>query len=286
MVMLQEPASRTKLFRRQAIEEARPDAVRGGILRLAPPWTAGLYLSLLVVFLAALGTAIFGTVRIHSSGRGIMRPEARVLDVRAPLSGTVESIVAREGDRVDTGQLLLSFDETALLADADRTGLPINLLLRQREQLRVHAAASGVVDRLLVRPGSYVVAGDPIARIVPGDGRLLGYLSLPARDRPYLREGDPVALKFDAYPWQEMGVGWGTVTRVGADAESGAEDGEQTTVRLAVRVDSLPPGAPQAAALYNGMGFTGEVTLRTARIYELLFKPLARTPAAAGTGGE
>ena len=137
-----------------------------------------------------------------------------------------------------------------------------------------------------MRPGSYVVAGDPIARIVPGDGRLLGYLSLPARDRPYLREGDPVALKFDAYPWQEMGVGWGTVTRVGADAESGAEEGAQTTVRLAVLVDRLPPGAPQPAALYNGMGFTGEVTLRTARIYELLFKPLARTPAAAGTGGE
>jgi len=279
---------KSKLFRRKAVEEARSEAVRGGLLRLTPPWTVALFLSLFAVVLTGVGVAVFGTVRIHSSGRGIIRPEARVLDVRAPVAGVIQSVDVREGDRVLEGEQLLAFSEAGLLADADRANLPPNLLFRQRERLTVEAAATGIVDRVMVRPGSYAFTGDLLATVVPGDGRLIGYLSLPARDWPYLRPGETVVLKFDAFPWQEMGVGWGTVLRVGADADPadpeadkvlGAGASVQGTVRVEVQVDRLPRGAG-AAIVQNGMGFTGEVTLRTAKIYELILTPLARTPHA------
>jgi multidrug resistance efflux pump len=272
----------SKLFRREAIEEARSDTVRGGLLRLTPPWTVALFLSLLAVVLLGAGVAVFGTVRIHSSGRGVMRPEARVLTVRAPLAGVIKSVAVEEGARVRDGQLVVAFDDAALLADPDRANLAPSVLFRQQERLTVEASASGTVDRVVVRPGSYVVAGDLIATIVPGDGRLLGYLSLPARDWPYLRTGDPVVLKFDAYPWQEMGVGWGTLVRVGADADpadavdASAAAAPQGFVRVAVQVDRMAPGA---TVIQNGMGFTGEVPLRTARISELILAPLAITPS-------
>ncbi len=281
------PRNKPAIFRQRAVEEARSEAVRGGLLRLTPPWTVGLFLSLTAVVALATGVAIFGTVRIHSSGRGIVQPEARVLTVRAPVAGIVDGVLVREGERVHDQQLLVSLGESSLLANADRANLPLNLLMRQRELLNVRAAESGVIDRLLVRTGRYVAAGDPVATIVPGEGTLLGYLALPARDWPYLHAGAPVALKFDAYPWQEMGVGWGRVVRVGADTDP--EDGgtarssdgaarREGLVRVVLAIERLPQGAPPRA-LQNGLGFTGEVTLRTARIYELILTPLARTPA-------
>lgn len=287
--MTANPGDRSPLFRREAVARSRSDQMPGGLMRITPPWTVGLYLSLMAVFLAAVAVAAFGTVRIHSNGRGVMRPDARVLVVRAPFDGVIASVPVREGDRVGQGQPIMTFDDDELLSQGDRADLPPGVLARQEERTRVRAAAAGIVDRLQVRPGSYVAAGDPLAKIVPVDGALVGHLSLPARDRPYLHAGQTVTLKFDAYPWQEMGVGWGRIQRVGIDAddamaEAGATAGTQagaglgSTVRVTVVVDRLPPGAP-AARLEPGLRFSGEITLRTARIYELLLRPFSLTPA-------
>jgi multidrug resistance efflux pump len=275
------PNKPASIFRPEAVEHSRSEAVPGGLLRLTPPWTVGLYLSLMVVLLAGVATAISGTVRMYSSGRGVMESEARVLSVRAPLAGIVERLDVREGDTVRQGEALLVFDDKAMRTDPDRVNLPWNVQILQQQRLTLQADGAGVVDRLLVRPGSYVNAGDLVATIVPVDERLFGYVLLPARDWPYLHAGDPIALKFDAYPWQEMGVGWGRVERVGADAGTPEADGRMGsaagTVRVRVSVERMPDGAAGAPVL-NGMGFTGEVALRTARIYELLLKPFALTP--------
>lgn len=274
------------MFRPQAVEHHRSGEVSGGLLEVTPPWLVGLFGTLLAIMLLALAVVFLVDVRIYSEGRGIVRPRERVLVVRAPIGGVVAQVQAEEGGWVEQGDLILRFDDVTLRSDPEYVEAPEAVRQVQRERLEVRAATTGVLDRLDVRAGDVVDGGAVLARIVPSTDRnqLIGRLWLPERDWPYLRVGEPVQLRFDGYPWEEMGVGRGRITRVAEDlAPAGADDGgqeaapvfDQRRVMVEVEIDSLPPRA-ESARLRNGMLFTGEVVLREQRIAVLLLRPLAR----------
>jgi len=271
------------LFRQQALESQRSGKTSGGLLEVTPPWLVGLFGTLLIALLIGLAVVLLVDVRIYSEGRGIVRPREQILTVRAEIGGTVAEVRVVEGAQVTRGDVLLRFDDTMLRSDPDFINAPPQVRAARLERFEIRAATGGVVDRLAVRTGDVVAAGAALARVVPISDDLVGRLWLPEHDWPYLRVGEPVQLRFDGYPYEEMGVGRGRITRVSEDlapaspGELGGQapvfDGRRVMVEVAI--ESLPARA-EPATLRNGMLFTGEVVLREQRIAVLLLRPLRR----------
>ena len=81
--------------------------------------------------------------------------------------------------------------------------------------LLIVAPASGVVtDLTSTQPGDKVLANTPLGGIAPGGARAIVQTEIAESDRAFLREGLPVKLKFNAFPYQRYGVINGTLEYV------------------------------------------------------------------------
>jgi HlyD family secretion protein len=69
-----------------------------------------------------------------ASGNG--RIEATEIDVAAKLAGRLEEVLAREGDRVDSGQVLARMDSKSLLAELRQAEARVNQALTERDHAR------------------------------------------------------------------------------------------------------------------------------------------------------
>ncbi|MGV3484842.1 MAG: efflux RND transporter periplasmic adaptor subunit [Planctomycetaceae bacterium] len=99
----------------------------------------------------------------------------------------------------------------------------------QLERRRILSPISGVVARVMRRPGEYVSPGDAaIIRVIAKDS-LIAVFNLPAADALHLRVGQVVPLRPRTMPRVVNGV---------VESISPAIDGESGTVGLRIRIDN------------------------------------------------
>lgn len=247
------------VFRERAIKAyVDPDA-RTPLLPLARPRAAGFLLAVALLTLGGLVLSAFLRVHLVARGRGVIRPRAGVITVRAPRSGTVSRVDVHPGDVLADGATLLRMDEPVVVPHG------------------------GVLDMLAVHDGEHVMEGTVLARVVP-EGDEIGYVVIPARFRSSLHVEQTVRLSIDEYPSDEMGFARGRVGRIGADLLTDARIIEELGVPLPdaregpwilveVALDRPPPRA--SGGFRNGMAFDGVIPLRTRPVLGILFPPLA-----------
>ena len=247
------------IFRERAIKAyVDPDA-RTPLLPLARPRAAAFLVAVALLTLGGLVASAFLRVHLVARGRGVIRPAAGVLTVRAPRNGTVRGLAARPGDALAEGATLLVLGEPVVVPHG------------------------GVLDMLAVHEGEHVMEGTVLARVVP-EGEETGHVAIPARFRASLHVEQTVRLSIDEYPSDEMGFARGHVRRIGADLltdeqvteELGlpaSEASEGPWVLVEVALDRAPPRA--SGGFRNGMAFDGVIPLRTRPVLGILFPPLA-----------
>lgn len=129
--------------------------------------------------------------------------------------------IEQEGERLKDARAAL-----ALEAARERTGLAIARERIARELRDVEsqvgrelrAPRAGVVARLTARPGQPVEAGQALATVYSDAERLEAWLYLPSTQAGSLREGQPVELRFDAWPSHVFGTQPGTIASISAIA--------------------------------------------------------------------
>lgn len=85
---------------------------------------------------------------------------------------------------------------------------------------RVLAPTSGIVQKVMVTTvGASVSPGDVLIQIVPARSRLLVEVLIPNEEKGYLRPGQPVDVKLDAFPFQKHGRLQGRLEWISPDAE-------------------------------------------------------------------
>jgi multidrug resistance efflux pump len=147
-------------------------------------------------------------------------------------------------------------------------------LQRTLDRSRLEFPVDAVVDELAVAAGAQVREGDVLATLVPSSAHLIGYLALPEQYGMDLAVGQPVRLRFDALPFDQVGVGRATVARV-LDALPSDVKLEAPSGRYAeLSIDAMPRDDVKAHA---GMTFTGDVFVREGRVIDVLF---GRSPAS------
>lgn len=162
-----------------------------------------------------------------------------------------------------------------------------SLLQRERisEELlskyRIRSPVAGVVAARMVELGQAVRQGQPLLTLVPAGSSLEAQLMIPSSAVGFVREGDVVLLRYDAFPFQKFGHQRGRVTRISRSAfsqaaakagESGPSDGHY---RILVRLEKQTISVyGKRELLRPGMTFKADVLGERRKLYEWVLEPL------------
>lgn len=157
--------------------------------------------------------------------------------------------------------------------------------------LELKAPQDGTVKDLATRTiGSVVSAGTVLMTVVPGNEPLQAEVWITNQDAGFVLPGQPVKLKFVAYPFQRFGLLEGELVHLSPDA-SELPQAANLERRRGELEHVLPPTGYRALValksaaleadgkrhrLTAGMQVTAEIHLGTRSVFEYLFSPLRK----------
>ncbi len=156
-----------------------------------------------------------------------------------------------------------------------------------KRTLIITAPQEGVATAILVEPGQTVDSSRSLMSIVPANSRLQAELYAPSKAIGFVRTGDPVMVRYQAYPYQKFGQHRGNVLSISKATMSAAElasmtgsvpglglSGEQIyRIRVDIEAQSvLAYGKPRP--LQTGMLVEADILHETRRLYEWVLEPL------------
>jgi hemolysin D len=147
---------------------------------------------------------------------------------------TAERDAYIQGWQADVSQKLA--EVTGKLSDA-REQLNKAKLRRALVELKSEGDAT-VLAVAKVSVGSVMQSGQQFITLVPADAPLEVEANISGRDNGFVHIGDPVAIKFDTFPYSQYGMAEGTVRVISADSFTAQEEARNPTSGL-----PLPPSA-------------------------------------------
>jgi hemolysin D len=144
------------------------------------------------------------------------------------------------------------------------------------------APSAGIVQQLQVTTiGAVVRPADALLVIVPEGTRLVVEANVLNRDAGFVREGQEVRVKLEAFPFTRYGVVSGRLVFLSHDAIEDEELGLVFPARVELAQQSISiNGRPRV--LTAGMAVTAEIRTGRRRIIEFLLSPIARRVEEAG----
>ncbi|AZE17519.1 HlyD family secretion protein [Pseudomonas chlororaphis subsp. aureofaciens] len=156
-----------------------------------------------------------------------------------------------------------------------------------KRTLLVTAPETGIATAVLADIGQTVDSSRPLLSIVPADAPLQAELYAPSKSIGFIKPGDPVLIRYQAYPYQKFGQYQGRVRSISrtsvpfaelasmAGAVPGlAKDSEQL-YRLQISLDKqMVTAYGQPRPLQSGMLLDADVLQDTRRLYEWVLEPL------------
>lgn len=91
------------------------------------------------------------------------------------------------------------------------------------QESAITAQLPGTVTSILVKAGESVQAGQQLLSVLPVDAVLQAELLLPSRAIGFVKSGDAVQLRYQAFPYQKFGHHRGLVRQVGRNAVAPAQ---------------------------------------------------------------
>lgn len=181
-----------------------------------------------------------------------MTTAAKVSDLRGQLSQAEQSVLQNEADRLTV----------------------------------VRAPSNGVVASVTVKPGQTVSPAQVLGAVIPANSELHAELMVPSSAVGFIHEHVPVALHYQAFPYQKFGVALGSVERVTHNALTPSEitmiKGEKAPDEALYRVDvTLPSQVVEAYGrseeLRAGMTVDADLILDRRRLIEWILEPIYGT---------
>lgn len=214
-----------------------------------------------------------------------LEQRSRLLALERSLLSTRGEIVALEAELAD-----LPLKAQAQIAATARSISALEQDLAEaevRREIVITAPQPGVVTSIQAEAGGNATPATPLLSIVPAGATLEARLFAPSRAIGFVRPGQRVLLRYQAYPYQKFGHHEGHVEAVSRSAASPAELPPQLaglsslygtsepiygiTVRLR-RQEITAYG--QAQPLRPGMLLEADILMDRRRLYEWMLEPL------------
>ncbi|WP_051371506.1 HlyD family type I secretion periplasmic adaptor subunit [Mesorhizobium loti] len=162
-------------------------------------------------------------------------------------------------------------DTSSRISDA-RELLNKAMLRKKLVELRSEADAT-VQSVAKVSVGSVLQSGERLFTLVPADAVLEVETNIVGRSSGFVHTGDPVAIKFDTFPYSQYGLAHGTVRRVSPDSFSARDQARDPNSSLAIlpsdadlfyrtqiSIDDVAlHGVPAGFSIVPGMPVTADV---------------------------
>lgn len=158
---------------------------------------------------------------------------------------------------------------------------------RLNSLVNMTAPADGVVlDIAKLSQGSVVRAAETLFTLVPLDSALEAEVQIDPNDIGYIKLGDAVHVKLDAFPFQKHGMLHGKIRTISEDAfrkEGVAEKNEGSFYVARIELDSTKlNGLPAKARLLPGMTVSAEITVGQRTVMSYILWPLTKTLNESG----
>ena len=237
-------------------------------------------------------------VRMHDleaqrfiSKEQLQQRQADLLDQRARLQSLERDRISVMRDlasqRSDLASMPLRHQNT--LAQIERDIISVGQELTESEakrKLEITAPESGIATAVMAEVGQTVDGGKPLVSLVPVGATMQAYLYAPSRAIGFVRPGDKVLMRYEAYPYQKFGQALGTVTNTakvalsgsdlfGMSGSSGQASGSEPLYRVTVNLSEQTIkayGRPQP--LQAGMALEADILQEKRRLYEWVLEPL------------
>jgi hemolysin D len=140
--------------------------------------------------------------------------------------------------------------------------------------LLIVAPVSGIVtDLTSTQPGDKVQANTPLGGIAPSNSHSIVKVEIAENDRAFLREGLPVKLKFNAFPYQRYGVIHGTLEYVSPATKLASQTKQPVyEARVSLERDYYKVAETKYPLRY-GMTAAVEIVVRERRLIDLALDP-------------
>lgn len=222
----------------------------------------------------------------------LQQRQAELLGQRRSLQGLVrestvlkQQLVERQHERAGLAAL-----HGNQLASIGRSLSSVKQALIESEAKRsliIKAPRRGVITSILAQPGQVVDSSRTLMSLVPAEVNLQAELYAHSRAIGFIRTGDSVLMRYQAYPYQKFGQHHGKVTSVSKTTLSASEladvvgtvpglggDGEQI-YRIRVKIQKqavLTYG--ESRPLQTGMLLEADVLQEKRHLYEWVLEPL------------
>ena len=157
-----------------------------------------------------------------------------------------------------------------------------------RREIVVPAPQDGTVTAVLTEQGGHASVSAPLLSIVPAGATLEAHLYSPSRAVGFLRPGQRVLLRYQAYPYQKFGHYEGVVASISRSAVNPGELPPQLAAAGGMTGSVTEPVylitvqlARQTVTAYGrqvdlqpGMRLEADIALETRRLYEWVLDPL------------
>jgi membrane fusion protein len=218
----------------------------------------------------------------------LQQRQADLLDQRARLQSLERDriSVGRDltGQKNDLAAMPLRHQNVLAQIERDITSLGQELTESEaKRRLEITAPESGIATAVTAEAGQTVDGGKPLVSIVPAGAKMQAYLYAPSRAIGFVKPGEKVQMRYQAYPYQKFGQAQGTVAFVAKVALSGNElaglaqqaNGGEPLYRITVDLSAQTVKAYGVQqALQAGMLLDADILQEKRRLYEWVLEPL------------
>lgn len=146
----------------------------------------------------------------------------------------------------------------------------------------LHAPVSGTVQQLQVHTvGGVVQPAQSLMILVPDGSNLVVEAEVLNKDIGFVREGQPVRVKLEAFPFTDFGLLEGTVEQISRDAIQDEKRGLIYAARIRLHQKAIHIGG-RDIPLGAGMAVQAEIKTGERRIIQYLLSPILKVTDEAG----
>lgn len=208
-------------------------------------------------------------------------------------------LLGLQRDRTNVSQILketennfagLTLKQQNQLAQINRTVIDVDQSLIEseaRRELIVTAPETGIATAVIAESGQTISTTHPAASIVPDGAHWQVHLFVPSKAIGFVRVGDPVRVRYQAYPYQKFGqyrarvksiartaLSTGELSTSGAPAAD-TRGGDGAFYRVTVALDAQTVMAyGKSQPLQAGMTLQADILQERRRLYEWVLEPL------------
>ncbi len=223
------------------------------------------------------------------SADALIAKQEDVLDQRSRLQSLERDVNSVSRQLADSrrqlrGLTLKYANQTAELERSISSGRQELMQSEARRRILVTAPTGGTATAVLGQVGQFVDSNKILVSIVPARARLQADLYAPSRAVGFVKVGEPVLLRYEAYPYQKFGHQRGTVVAVSRTALPLSEltgitpavgRPSEPVYRVTVKLRSQSIDAHGTRRpLQAGMIVQADLLQETRRLYEWVLEPL------------